>query len=196
MSSSEAVSAPRPTEPTQVDLLVDVGTLSRKNPVIAASGTFGYGVEFAPIVDLNRLGGLVVKGLSLEPMAGAPSPRICETSGGMVNAIGLQNIGVRAFVSEKLPELRRFKTAIIANVFGRTVGEYVEVIRILEDAEGLAAYELNISCPNVEHGGAEYGADPELAAEVVAAARKASQRPLWVKLSPMVGRIGLIAKAA
>ena len=106
MSSPEAVSAPRPTEPTRVDLRVSMGTIDLKNPIIAASGTFGYGIEFAPIVHLNRLGGLVVKGLSLEPMAGAPSPRICETSGGMVNAIGLQNIGVRAFVSEKLPELQ------------------------------------------------------------------------------------------
>jgi dihydroorotate dehydrogenase (NAD+) catalytic subunit len=121
---------------------------------------------------------------------------MCETPSGMVNAIGLQNIGVRAFVNEKLPQLRRWDLAIIANVFGRTVSEYVEVIRILEDAEGLAAYELNISCPNVEHGGAEYGADPELAAEVVAAARKAAKRPLWVKLSPAVGRIGVMAKAA
>jgi dihydroorotate dehydrogenase (NAD+) catalytic subunit len=193
MSSPEAVSAPRPT---QVDLRVDVGTLSLKNPIIAASGTFGYGVEFAPIVDLNRLGGLVVKGLSLEPMAGAASPRICETPGGMVNAIGLQNIGVRAFVSEKLPELQRFRAAIIANVFGKTISEYVEVIRILEDADGLAAYELNISCPNVESGGIEYSTDPKLTSAVVAAARKRAKRPLWVKLSPSIGIIALTANAA
>ncbi len=196
MSSPEAVSAPRPTQPTRVDLRVDVGTVALKNPIIAASGTFGYGVEFAPLVDLNLLGGLVVKGLSLEPMAGAPAPRICETPGGMVNAIGLQNIGVRAFVSEKLPELRRFKTAIVANVFGKTISEYVEVIRILEDADGLAAYELNISCPNVESGGIEYSTDPNLTADVVAAARNAAKRPLWVKLSPSIGVIGLTAKAA
>jgi dihydroorotate dehydrogenase (NAD+) catalytic subunit len=146
---------------------------------------------------LNRLGGVVVKGLSLEPMEGAPPPRMCETPSGLVNAIGLQNIGVRAFVRDKLPELRRYDLAVITNVFGRTVSEYVEVIRVLEDAEGLAAYELNISCPNVEHGGAEYGADPELVAEVVGAARKAAlKRPLWVKLSPTVGRIGVMAKAA
>jgi dihydroorotate dehydrogenase (NAD+) catalytic subunit len=193
VSSPEAVSAPRPT---QVDLRVSVGTVPLRNPIIAASGTFGYGVEFATLVDLNRLGGLVVKGLSLEPMAGAPSPRICETAGGMVNAIGLQNIGVRAFVSEKLPELRRFKTAVIANVFGKTISEYVEVIRILEDADGLAAYELNISCPNVESGGIEYSTDPKLTAAVVAAARRAAKRPLWVKLSPSVGIIGLTAGAA
>jgi len=179
-----------------VDLRVSVGSLPLKNPVIAASGTFGYGIEFASIVDLNRLGGIVVKGLSAQPMAGAPAPRICETPSGMLNAIGLQNIGVRAFVSEKLPELRRFDTAIIANVFGHSISEYVEVIRVLENAEGLAAYELNVSCPNVEKGGMEYSTDTALTEEVVTAARKASKRPLWVKLSPVVGRIGLIAKAA
>jgi dihydroorotate dehydrogenase (NAD+) catalytic subunit len=179
-----------------VDLRVRVGSLPLKNPVIAASGTFGYGIEFASIVDLNRLGGIVVKGLSAHPMAGAPAPRICETPSGMVNAIGLQNIGVRAFVSEKLPELRRFDTEIIANVFGKTINEYAEVLRVLEDAEGLAAYELNISCPNVEKGGMEYSTNPALTEEVVTAARQASKRPLWVKLSPVVGSIGLIAKAA
>jgi len=193
------VSSPQPASiadrPTGVDLRVSVGTLRLKNPIIAASGTFGYGLEFAHLVDLNALGGIVVKGLSLEPMAGNPSPRMCETTGGMVNAIGLQNVGVRAFVAEKLPELRRYDTAVLANVFGRTVAEYVEVIRILNDAEGLAAYELNISCPNVNHGGAEYGTDPVLAAEVVSAAKRAASRPLWVKLSPVVGRIALISKA-
>jgi dihydroorotate dehydrogenase (NAD+) catalytic subunit len=194
------VSTPQParTDPrlAGVDLRVRVGSLHLKNPVIAASGTFGYGIEFAPIVDLNRLGGIVVKGLSAQPMAGAPAPRICETPSGMVNAIGLQNIGVRAFVSEKLPELRQFDTAILANVFGHTISEYVEVIQVLEDAEGLAAYELNISCPNVERGGMEYSTDPALTEEVVSAAKKAAKRPLWVKLSPVVGRIGVIAKAA
>jgi len=193
------VSSPQPARiadrPSGVDLRVSVGTLLLKNPVIAASGTFGYGLEFAHLVDLNALGGIVVKGLSLEPMAGNPSPRMCETTGGVVNAIGLQNVGVRAFVAEKLPELRKYDTAVLANVFGRTVEEYVEVIRILNDAEGLAAYELNVSCPNVKHGGAEYGTDPVLAAEVVSAAKKAARRPLWVKLSPAVGRIGVISKA-
>ena len=193
MSSPEVVSAPRPTE---VDLRVSVGTLHLKNPIIAASGTFGYGVEFAHIVDPNRLGGFVVKGLSLEPMAGSPAPRICETASGMVNAIGLQNIGVRAFVSEKLPVLRGVNAAVIANVFGKTIAEYVEVIRILEDAEGIAAYELNISCPNVESGGIEYSTDPKLTAAVVAAARRAAKRPLWVKLSPSIGIIRLTSKAA
>lgn len=182
--------------PSGVDLRVRIGTILLQNPVIAASGTFGYGVEFAPLVDLNRLGGLVVKGLSLEPMAGSPPPRMHETVGGLINAIGLQNVGVRAFVSEKLPALRSYRTAVIANVFGRSVTEYVEVIRVLEDTEGLAAYELNISCPNVEQGGAEYGADPVLAAEVIGRTRKACRRPLWVKLSPSVGNIGLVSKAA
>ena len=194
MSSPERVRIP--VSASGVDLRVQVGSLSFKNPIIAACGTFGYGIEFAELVDLNRLGGIVVKGLSLEPMAGAPAPRMCETPSGMVNAIGLQNIGVRAFVAEKLPLLRKFDTAIIANVFGHTIQEYVEVIRVLEDAEGIAACELNISCPNVEHGGIEYGTNPSLTAEVVAAAKRACRRPLWVKLSPTVGTIGVIAKAA
>ena len=194
MSSPEL--ARTAARPSGVDLRVTVGTLSLKNPVIAASGTFGYGIEFAHLVDLNRLGGIVVKGLSLEPMAGAPPPRMIEAVGGMINAIGLQNVGVRAFVAEKLPKLRAYDTAVIANVFGRSVTEYVEVIRVLEDAEGLAAYELNISCPNVERGGLEYGTTPTLTAEVVQAARDACRRPLWVKLSPVIGNMGLIAKAA
>jgi dihydroorotate dehydrogenase (NAD+) catalytic subunit len=194
------VSSPEPASvlerPSGVDLRVSVGTLHLKNPILAASGTFGYGVEFAHLVDLDRLGGIVVKGLSAEPMKGAPAPRICEAASGMINAVGLQNIGARAFVAEKLPELRRYDTAVIANVFGHTISEYVEVIRILEDAEGLAAYELNISCPNVDQGGVEYSTDPLLTATVVSSARKATRRPLWVKLSPTVGTIGLIAKAA
>ncbi len=178
-----------------VDLSVEVGALRLSNPILAASGTFGYGAEFAHLVDLNRLGGIVVKGLSLEPMAGAPAPRLCETPSGMLNAVGLQNVGVRAFVAEKLPALRAYRTAIIANVFGSTVEEYAAVIQILEEAEGLAGYELNISCPNTAHGGIQFGSDPQLASEVVAAARKAARRPLWVKLSPNVTDIAAIARA-
>lgn len=178
------------------DLSVNVGTLRLSNPILAASGTFGYGVEFAHLVDLNCLGGLVVKGLSIEPMAGAPEPRLCETPSGMLNAVGLQNIGVRAFVAEKLPALRQYRTAVIANVFGCTVEEYVAVIRVLEATEGLAAYELNVSCPNTAHGGIQFGSDPQLAFEVVSAARQAARRPLWVKLSPNVTDITLIARAA
>lgn len=182
--------------PSGVDLRVRIGTLLLKNPIIAASGTFGYGIEFAHLVDLNRLGAIVVKGLSAHPMAGAPAPRLVETASGIVNAVGLQNIGVRAFVAEKLPQLRQFATPIIANVFGKSIAEYVEVIRVLEDTQGIAAYELNISCPNVEFGGIEYSTRPDLAAEVVSAARGSASRPLWVKLSPTVGNIGLIAKAS
>lgn len=179
-----------------VDLSVNVGALRLANPVLAASGTFAYGVEFAHLVDLNRLGGIVVKGLSLEPMNGAPAPRLCDTPSGMLNAVGLQNVGVRAFVAEKLPALRAYRTAVIANIFGHTLEEYVEVIRVLEGAEGLAAYELNISCPNVAKGGLQYGCDPQMTAEVVAAARKVARRPLWVKLSPNVTDITVIARAA
>lgn len=180
-----------------VDLSVQIGALRLRNPILAASGTFGYGLEFAHLVDLNRLGGFVVKGLSREPIAGAPPPRLCETPSGMLNAVGLQNIGVRAFVAEKLPHLRALDTAVFANVFGYTLEDYVEVIRILEDSDGLAGYELNISCPNVKKGGVQFGNDPALLAEVVGAARKAAvRRPLWVKLSPLVADIGLIARTA
>jgi dihydroorotate dehydrogenase (NAD+) catalytic subunit len=189
---SSPASARRPTD---VDLNVRIGTLLLSNPVIAASGTFGYGIEFAHLVDLNSLGGIVVKGLSAKPMEGAPAPRLCETAGGMLNAVGLQNIGVRAFVAEKLPELRQYRTAVIANVFGHTVGEYCEVVDVLESAEGVAAYELNISCPNVDCGGAEFGSDPALAADVVAAARKRAKRPLWVKLTPNAD-VKAVARAA
>ena len=167
-----------------------------RNPVLAASGTFGYGVEFAAQVDLDQLGGLVVKGLSREPMAGNPPPRIWESAAGMINSIGLQNIGVRAFVSEKLPALRRFRTAVFANVFGYAVEDYVEVVRVLEDAEGLAGYELNVSCPNTKKGGMFFSSDPGLLAEVVQAVRAVARRPLIVKLSPNVARIQPLARAA
>jgi len=180
-----------------VDLSVQIGALRLRNPILAASGTFGYGLEFAHLVNLNRLGGFVTKGLSKEPLEGAPPPRLYPTPSGMLNAVGLQNVGVRAFVAEKLPVLRKFATAIIANVFGYTLDDYVEVIRVLEDSEGLAGYELNISCPNVKRGGMQFGSDPSLVSEVVGAARKAAaKRPLWVKLSPLVTDIGLIARAA
>jgi dihydroorotate dehydrogenase (NAD+) catalytic subunit len=180
-----------------VDLSVQIGALRLRNPILAASGTFGYGIEFAHLVDLNCLGGFVVKGLSREPIEGAPPPRLCETPSGMLNAVGLQNVGVRAFVTEKLPILRKYCTSVFANVFGYCLDDYVEVIRTLEDAEGLAGYELNISCPNVKKGGMQFGSDPAQAAEVVSAARKAAtRRPLWVKLSPLVADIGLIARSA
>jgi len=167
-----------------------------ENPVIAASGTYGYGVEFATVANLNAMGGLIVKGLSREPMAGNPPPRLFETEGGMINSIGLQNIGARAFVAEKLPALRRLRTAIFANVFGYQPGDYAEVIRILEDAEGIAAYELNVSCPNTKHGGIYFSSDPGLLSELVAMIRPLSRRPLIVKLSPNVARIEPLAQAA
>jgi dihydroorotate dehydrogenase (NAD+) catalytic subunit len=184
------------TDPIAVDLTVELGAVRLANPVIAASGTFGYGIEFAHLLDLNRLGGIVVKGLSLEPMLGAPAPRLVGTPAGMLNAIGLQNVGVRKFIAEKLPALRAYRTQIIANVFGESMEEYAEVVRHLEGAEGIAAYELNISCPNVACGGLQFGSDPRMAAGVVASARKASRRPLWVKLSPNVSDIAVVARAA
>jgi dihydroorotate dehydrogenase (NAD+) catalytic subunit len=194
VSSPERVRIPGTS--SGVDLRVSIGNIHLKNPIIAASGTFGYGVEFAELVDLNRLGGVVVKGLSAQPIAGNPSPRMYDTPSGILNSIGLQNVGVRSFVAEKLPRLRRFDTAIIANVFGFSIPDYIEVIRVLEDTDGLAAYELNISCPNTKRGGVEYGTDPALAAEVISAARAVSKRPLWVKLSPVIGSIGLMAGVA
>jgi dihydroorotate dehydrogenase (NAD+) catalytic subunit len=185
------------TTAAAVDLGVKIGALRLRNPIIAASGTFGYGIEFAHLLDLNLLGGFVVKGLSREPIEGAPPPRIVETLSGMLNAIGLQNVGVRTFVAEKLPVLRKYETPVLANVFGYTLEDYVEVIRTLEDAEGLAGYELNISCPNVKKGGLQFGCDPGMVSEVVGVARRAAaRRPLWVKLSPLVTNIGLTARAA
>ena len=166
------------------------------NPIIAASGTYAYGVEFDTVTDLSRIGGLVVKGLSREPIAGNPPPRLWEATGGMINSIGLQNIGVRAFVAEKLPALRRLKTAVFANVFGYSTSDYAEVVRVLEDAEGIAGYELNVSCPNTKEGGMYFSSDPALLAEVVAEVRPIAKRPLIVKLSPNVARIEPLAQAA
>ena len=167
-----------------------------RNPVLAASGTFAYGVEFAGMVNLEALGGLVVKGLSREPIEGNPPPRVVESPAGMINSIGLQNIGVRAFVKDKLPQLAKIDTAVFANVFGYEVADYCEVIRVLEDHPGLAGYELNVSCPNTSHGGMFFSSDPSLLAEVVRAARQVARRPLIVKLSPNVAAIEPLARAA
>jgi dihydroorotate dehydrogenase (NAD+) catalytic subunit len=167
-----------------------------QNPVIAASGTYGYGIEFEKVADLNAIGGIVVKGLSREPIAGNPPPRLWESEGGMINSIGLQNIGARAFVEEKLPALRRYCTAIFANVFGYSPEDYAEVIRILDDAEGLAGYELNVSCPNTKQGGIQFSSDPALVHELVSLVRPLAHRPLIVKLSPNVARIEPLAEAA
>jgi dihydroorotate dehydrogenase (NAD+) catalytic subunit len=176
---------------------VSVAGLELCSPVIAASVTFGYGVEFEDIVSLDKIGAFVTKGLSREPMAGNPTPRIIETAAGMINAIGLQNMGVRAFVEEKLPKLRTMKGAVvIANVFGYSVEDCLEVIRVLNDAEGVAMYELNASCPNTSHGGMVFGTDPGLLYELVSRTKGASQRPLMVKLSPNVTSIGQMAKVA
>ena len=192
-----AILIPSVSSSERVDLQVQVGALRLTNPVIAASGTFGYGLEFAHLVDLNRLGGFVTKGISLEPIEGAPAPRLCETASGMLNAVGLQNVGVAKFCADKLPLLQKYNTTVIVNVFGYAIEDYVEVIRRLEEAPGIAAYELNISCPNVKKGGMQFGSNPDLVADVVSAARQsAKQRPLWVKLMPLVTDIGLIAKAA
>src|SRR5271165_7139031 len=166
------------------------------NPVIAASGTYGYGIEFESVADLNAIGGIVVKGLSREPIRGNPPPRLWETEGGMINSIGLQNIGARAFVREKLPALRRYRAAISANVFGYAPDDYAEVVRILEDAEGLAAYELNVSCPNTKAGGIYFSSDPALLSDLVKLVRPLTKRPVIVKLSPNVTRIEPLAQAA
>ena len=179
------------------DLKVKFAGLEFKNPVIAASGTFGYGIEFEDIVSLESLGGFVTKGLSREPMIGNPPPRIFETAAGMLNSIGLQNIGARAFIEEKLPRLRKKpEVVVIANVFGYSREEYQETIRILNDGEGIAAYELNVSCPNTSHGGMFFGSDPVMLEDIVATAKNAAQRPLIVKLSPNVTSIPRMARAA
>jgi dihydroorotate dehydrogenase (NAD+) catalytic subunit len=179
------------------DLSVNVAGIRLKNPVIAASGTFGYGLEFEDIVHLDKLGGFVVKGLSREPMTGNPPPRLYETTAGMLNAIGLQNIGARAFLDEKLPKLREIKnTVVFANVFGYTREDYERSIQILNEGEGIAAYELNVSCPNTQHGGIQFGSDPRSLDEVVRTAKRVSERPLIVKLSPNVTSIAQMAHIA
>lgn len=205
MSDTPAQPAAKPAESrparfTGTDMRVSFAGLTFKNPVIAASGTFGYGVEFEDIVALERLGGFVTKGLSREPMAGNPPPRMFETSAGMLNSIGLQNIGVRAFVEEKLPLLnkrqKQQEIAVIANVFGYTVKDYEETILALNEGEGIAAYELNVSCPNTRHGGISFGSDPLLLEEVVHCAKGVAKRPLIVKLSPNVTSIPKMARTA
>jgi dihydroorotate dehydrogenase (NAD+) catalytic subunit len=178
------------------DLSTTICGIRLRNPVLAASGTFAYGVEFAKLIDLNALGGLVVKGLSREPIEGNPPPRVYETASGMINSIGLQNIGVRAFAAEKLPELSKLDTAVFANVFGYETGDYAEVVRVLEDHAGLAGYELNVSCPNTSHGGIYFSSDPSLLAEVVTAVKRVARRPVIVKLSPNVSAIEPLARAA
>ncbi len=181
---------------TSPDLSVNLGGIPMKNPVMTASGTSGYGEEIAEIYDLSALGALTVKGLSLEPQRGNPPPRICETPAGMLNAIGLQNIGVHAFIEEKLPALRELDVAVIANVYGHCAEDYAEVVRLLTAAGGIDGIELNISCPNVKKGGMVFGTDPMATREVVRLVRRATSLPLLVKLSPNVTDITEFARIA
>ena len=178
------------------DISVKLGSIELSNPVIAASGTFGYGLEFVPFLDLNRLGGLCTKGLSLKPRLGNPVPRVFETASGMLNAIGLENVGLERFRDEKLPLLQKYKTCIIANFFGETVQEYVEMAGRLSSLERIDALEMNISCPNVEAGGLAFSSNPQIVEQVVKAVRPATQKFLIVKLSPNVTDICEIAQAA
>jgi dihydroorotate dehydrogenase (NAD+) catalytic subunit len=178
----------------RIDL--DIAGIHFQNPVLTASGTFGYGQEFAHLMDLDQLGGIVVKGISAEPMAGNPPPRIYETEAGMLNAIGLQNVGARKFLEQKLPFLRTLRARCIVNVFGYSTEDYVRCIEILNEGDGIDAYELNISCPNTRCGGMVYGSAPKLTEEVVAASKKAARFPLIVKLSPNVTDIAVFARAA
>ena len=179
-----------------MDLSVRIGSLTLKNPVMSASGCFGYGVEYAEAVDLSTLGAVVVKGLFLKPREGHPAPRIVETPAGMINAIGLQGIGVHRFVSEKLPELRAHRATVVVNVCGTTVDEYAEVSRILSDAEGVHAIELNISCPNIKEGGIQFGCSLGGTHEVVSAVRKVTSLPIMPKLTPNVTDPASFARAA
>jgi dihydroorotate dehydrogenase (NAD+) catalytic subunit len=179
-----------------MSLAVELAGIRLKNPVLAASGTCGYGVELAEVVDLARLGGVVTKGLFMEPRDGNPPPRIAETPSGLLNAIGLQGIGVRAFVRDVLPRLAAYDTRILVNVCGDTVQEYAEVASVLDGAPGIDGLEINISCPNVKKGGMAFGADPLVTHEVVAAVRRATRLPVIPKLSPNVTDIALLARAA
>jgi dihydroorotate dehydrogenase (NAD+) catalytic subunit len=191
MTASPAGGLARP------DLSVSFAGIQLKNPIIAASGTFGYGIEFEDVVELDRLGAFVVKGLSKEPMTGNPPPRLFETPAGMLNAIGLQNIGAQAFIDEKLPLLREKKNiVVIANIFGYTREDYERTIEILNEGEGIAAYELNVSCPNTAHGGIVFGTAPRMLEDVVVTAKRVARRPLIVKLSPNVTSIAQMAQVA
>ena len=183
------------SEVNTVDLGVSIGSLKLKNPVMTASGTFGYAREFEPYVNLHRLGAVVVKGISLEPRSGNPSPRIVETSCGMLNAIGLENVGVERFISEKMKSLQGINVPVLVNILGDTLDEYREIAKRLADVPGVAGIEVNISCPNVKKGGVAFGTVPEMAAAVTAAVKENSTVPVVVKLSPNVTDITLIARA-
>ncbi len=179
-----------------MDLHIQIAGVALPNPILAASGTFGYGVELEDIVNLKKLGAVVTKGLSLLPMAGNPSPRLFETSAGMLNSVGLQNIGAAAFVRTRLPRLRQIGARVITNVFGYTVEDYLETVAVLNEGEGIAAYELNVSCPNTQRGGMVFGSDPRLLAEVVERVKRTARRPVIVKLTPNVTSIAEMARVA
>jgi dihydroorotate dehydrogenase (NAD+) catalytic subunit len=178
------------------DLAVKIGSLGLKNPVLTASGTFGYGLEYDDFYDVAELGGICTKGLSLEPRAGNAPERICETPAGMLNAIGLANVGVEAFCSEKLPRLRARGVTVIPNIFASSVADFVTLAKRLDKEAGIAAIELNVSCPNVKEGGIEFGKDPEMCRAVTQAVRDATRLPLWVKMSPEAGDINAVAQAS
>jgi dihydroorotate dehydrogenase (NAD+) catalytic subunit len=180
---------------TNVNLAVQIGSLKIKNPVMTASGTFGYGEEYADYVDLNKIGAIVVKGLSLKPRLGNPPPRIMETAGGMLNSVGLQNIGVEAFIAEKLPYLRNYDVSVIANIYGETYAEYSKVAGKLSSVKGVHALEVNVSCPNVKKGGLSFGDDPKAAAEVTRRVKGETNLPVIVKLTPNVTDIAKVAEA-
>ncbi len=179
-----------------VDLSVRVGKVSLKNPVLLASGCCGYGLDMEPYLDLNRVGGVCLKGLSATGSMGNPPPRIWETKGGMLNAVGLENIGAKNFIEEKAPLLKDYDTSFIANFYGRTVDEYVEVASILDKEALLSALEMNVSCPNIKEGGIHFGVDPSSLFTVVSACRRATGKPLWVKLSPNAADVSILAEAA
>jgi len=183
------------TKKTNPRMAVQIGRLKLKNPVMTASGTFGYGEEYSEYVDLNRLGAIVVKGLSLQPRPGNPPPRIMETTGGMLNAIGLQNIGVDVFIEEKLPFLRKHDVTVIANIYGESYAEYQKVARKLSSVKGVHALEVNVSCPNVKKGGLSFGSDPRIAALVTRKVKEETDLPVIIKLTPNVTDITAIAVA-
>lgn len=178
-----------------IDTTIQIGELTLKNPVLTASGTFGYGLEYDDFFDVAELGGICTKGLSLHPRAGNPPERICETPAGMLNAIGLANIGVEAFCTEKLPTLRARGVTVIANIFATSIEDFVALARRLDREEGVHAIELNVSCPNVDKGGIEFGVDPRLCAAVTDAVKKATRLPVWVKMSPEAGSVRAVARA-
>jgi len=196
LSAKEDRTSAGVVEQFEPQIETEIAGIRFQNPVWTASGTFGYGKEFASLIDLNELGAIVVKGISPEPMEGNPSPRIYESESGMLNAIGLQNVGAKRFLTEKLPFLRTLKARCIVNVFAYSTEDYVRCVEILNEGDGVSAYELNISCPNTRCGGIVYGSDPKLTEEVVSACKKAARFPLIVKLSPNVTDITVFARAA